>query len=511
MAHHPHKRGAAARAGVHRRPHAFPGTVHALHDTSLSDARHSIAGHPTFDPLVRRIEERAGLREKQQKQVPEAQHPLSQPPAPKDAAYYAKYQQKMVAETGFRHGGVGRQLFERERFSKRLQLLREGYKSELTLDDFVVNCECGRDCSCGNGRVLGEGAFGRVVLATMKPNARAALRNPAAGAAQEGAGADEAGEAGADGGDVSRSDLCVIKMMLKQQIVDDHEVEHTMNERTMLFTLQSQFIINFLDYMQDMDYVYFVFDVAPCTMQKLLDLHDKRFDSRTTQFFTAQLVLAFEYLRHLDVVYRDLKPDNLVVDFNGNMKLIDFGTAKRLDDKTHRTYTFCGTQEYMAPEVITNRGYSFEVDWWAIGVVVYEFRTGVTPFKKSESELDILRRITFVKYGFPHDGHDLTNEEMLFIGMLLQHDAHKRLGSVAMGGVERVMKEDFFRGISFEALFEGHIPSPVLEMCAGWKEKDLMENFPEESDSTRRPVNGWNMYERGEHEEDPYQGAFDTF
>eukprot|EP00037_Helgoeca_nana_P002701 m.35599 g.35599 ORF g.35599 m.35599 type:complete len:242 (+) comp12785_c0_seq3:938-1663(+) len=241
-------------------------------------------------------------------------------------------------------------------------------------------------------------------------------------------------------------------------------------------------------------------------MQKLHDLHDNKFDSRTTQFFTAQLVLGFAYLRHLDVVYRDLKPDNMVVDFKGNMKLIDFGTAKRLDDKTHRTYTICGTQEYMAPEILTNRGYSFEVDWWGIGVVVYEFLTGKTPFKKSESDLDIVRRITFVKYCFPAD---MAPEEKIFIGMLLQHDAHNRLGSVATGGVERVMKDSFFSGIDFDALYEGKVQSPVFDECASWEGQGLLENFPPDVD--QRPPNAWNVYGLLEGDEDPYHGAFDTF
>eukprot|EP00038_Savillea_parva_P027740 m.61209 g.61209 ORF g.61209 m.61209 type:complete len:502 (+) comp8009_c0_seq1:26-1531(+) len=501
MAHHPHKRGAAARAGVHCN-RAIPGTVHALHDTSLTDAAHSVVGHPEYDPLTRRIEERDGVRPRAGKRVPEVQNPHHTPRRQKDAAYFAAYHLNTVAETEFRYGGVGRQLYERERFSRRLKLLREGYKSELTLDDFVTNCECpdSTQCTCSDGRVLGEGAFGRVILATMRDKALKSLRQRRRSDGAEGSDSDNGGNAEA---------RCVVKMMLKQQIVDDHEVEHTMNERTMLFSLQSQFIIGFLDYMHDMDYVYFVFDLAPCSLEKLHDVHGKRFDSRITQFFAAQLVLAFDYLRNLDVVYRDLKPDNLVVDVKGNLKLIDFGTAKRLDDKTHRTYTFCGTQEYMAPEVLTNRGYSFEVDWWSIGVVVYEFLTGETPFKKNESELDIIRRITFVKYCFPHDR--LTPQEIMFVGMLLKHDPHQRLGSVATGGVERVMKDPFFNDLNFDALYEGKIPSPVADECAKWKGDGILNNFPPDADPGKRPQNGWNVYDPDDDEEAPFNGAFDSF
>ncbi|KAH8751631.1 kinase-like domain-containing protein [Diaporthe sp. PMI_573] len=109
----------------------------------------------------------------------------------------------------------------------------------------------------------------------------------------------------------------------------------------------------------------------------------RRFDESTARFYPAEIVLAFEYLHEKQggVFYRDLKPENLLLDEDGH-KLVDFGFAKRLheQDRTAKTYTLCGTSEYLAPEVLYNEGYTTTVDWWSLGVLIYEFLVGYSPF-----------------------------------------------------------------------------------------------------------------------------------
>jgi protein kinase A len=106
------------------------------------------------------------------------------------------------------------------------------------------------------------------------------------------------------------------------------------------------------------------------------------------RFYAAEIVLVLEYLHEQQngVAYRDLKPENLLLDGSGHIKLVDFGFAKRLGygngstDRAMETYTLCGTPEYLAPEVIHNKGHTTAVDWWALGILIYEFLTGYPPF-----------------------------------------------------------------------------------------------------------------------------------
>ena len=105
----------------------------------------------------------------------------------------------------------------------------------------------------------------------------------------------------------------------------------------------------------------------------------RRFNESTSQFYAAEIVLVLEFLHEREgVAYRDLKPENILIDAEGHLKLVDFGFAKRIDGR--ETYTLCGTPEYLAPEVIRNTGHGTAVDWWAFGILVYEFLVGQPPF-----------------------------------------------------------------------------------------------------------------------------------
>lgn len=129
--------------------------------------------------------------------------------------------------------------------------------------------------------------------------------------------------------------------------------------------------------MQDNKFLYFITEIL--TGGDLFTYHRKQgnFNPKQTQFYAAQVVTIFEYLQGKDIVYRDLKPENIMIAGDGFLKMIDFGFAKVV---TKRTYTICGTPEYIAPEILLNQGHGKAVDWWTFGILVYEMLAGYPPF-----------------------------------------------------------------------------------------------------------------------------------
>ena len=117
--------------------------------------------------------------------------------------------------------------------------------------------------------------------------------------------------------------------------------------------------------------------------------------------YGAQIICVFEYLHGKDIIYRDLKPENIMINEDGYLKLIDFGFAKIV---RKRTYTICGTPEYIAPEILLNQGHGKPVDWWTLGILVYEMLAGFPPFQ-DEDPMNIYRKIINTKPRYP-EGFD---------------------------------------------------------------------------------------------------------
>lgn len=171
-----------------------------------------------------------------------------------------------------------------------------------------------------------------------------------------------------------------------------------------------------------------------------------RFDEEKARFITGQIVIALEYLHFLDLVHRDVKPENILMDHTGYVKLIDFGFCKRLTS-SQRTYTLCGTPEYLAPEVIMNKGYGKPVDWWAIGILTYELTTGRTPFY-GKNTMKIYEKITAGKYIMPdYFSRDLKD----LVRKILQGDLTKRFGNLR-NGVEDIKQHNWFSSTDWLAL-----------------------------------------------------------
>jgi len=170
-------------------------------------------------------------------------------------------------------------------------------------------------------------------------------------------------------------------------------------------------------------------------------------------------VLGLEHLHGQMIAYRDLKPENLLFDRNGNVKITDFGFAKVVLD---RTWTLCGTPEYVAPEIVRSEGYGTAVDWWAMGVLLYEFLVGWPPFF-DENPMILYEKILKGRIGFPKE---MDAHARHCIRQLLQADRSKRLGNMK-GGVDRVKEHPFFAEIEFDKLRALELKPPHIPDIKG--------------------------------------------
>lgn len=184
-----------------------------------------------------------------------------------------------------------------------------------------------------------------------------------------------------------------------------------------------------------------------------------RFENNHVQFFSAEVALALEYMHKKCLAYRDLKPENMVIQ-HGHVMLTDFGLAKHVE-KGQKTYSFCGTPEYICPEIINNDGHNQMVDWWAFGILVFEMLCGFPPFRSEKPE-QTYKMIRDAKVEYPK--HVLPAPKDL-IGKLLVPNPAQRLGAESgdpLNGAEQVKKHKFFRGIDWTALLSRQVTPPKL-------------------------------------------------
>ena len=174
-----------------------------------------------------------------------------------------------------------------------------------------------------------------------------------------------------------------------------------------------------------------------------------RFDEKRAKFYIAELILALQHLHMHDIVYRDLKPENILLDANGHIALCDFGLCK-LDMKDEdRTNTFCGTPEYLAPELLLGQGYTKTVDWWTLGVLLYEMLTGLPPFY-DENTNEMYRKILSEPLHFP--GPEIVPPAAKdLLTKLLNRKPEQRLGA---NGASEIKAHPFFHSIAWRKLLQ---------------------------------------------------------
>lgn len=166
-----------------------------------------------------------------------------------------------------------------------------------------------------------------------------------------------------------------LKCLKKQHIVDTRQEDHVFSERSIMLSCDTPFICRLYKTFHDKKYVYMLLEACMGGEVWTILRDHGNFDDYTTQFIIGCVLLAFDYLHARGIVYRDLKPENLMLDSKGYVKLVDFGFAKYIGYSS-KTWTFCGTPEYVAPEIILNKGHDRAVDYWALGVLIHELLTG---------------------------------------------------------------------------------------------------------------------------------------
>lgn len=249
-----------------------------------------------------------------------------------------------------------------------------------------------------------------------------------------------------------------VKCLSKAQVMATGLQQHVMQERNVMMACHSPFFVNLMGTHQDKDYLYMILEtVMGGELFAYLQMRDDpKIPESQARFYTACVIEAFQYLNDRNYIYRDLKPENLLIDTNGYIKVADFGFAKELT--SGKTYTTCGTPDYMCPELIKQSGHTKAVDWWALGVLIYELVCGYPPFSNASDEMEQMQMILKGKFDFPHH---VSSDCRDLVKSLMAMNPTKRLGCLVNGSKD-VKKHAWFKGFDWEALGNRTLKAPYI-------------------------------------------------
>ncbi|KAJ4377642.1 Serine/threonine-protein kinase [Neocucurbitaria cava] len=270
--------------------------------------------------------------------------------------------------------------------------------------------------------------------------------------------------------------IYAMKVLSKKVIVQKKEVAHTLGERNILVRTamaDSAFIVGLKFSFQTPSDLYLVTDYMSGGELFWHLQREGRFQEARAKFYIAELILALQHLHEHNIVYRDLKPENILLDANGHIALCDFGLSKANLTENATTNTFCGTTEYLAPEVLLDEhGYTKMVDFWSLGVLVFEMCCGWSPFYAEDTQ-QMYKNIAFGKVRFPRDA--LSTEGRNFVKGLLNRNPKHRLG--ATRDAEELKAHPFFADVDWEALAKKNVVPPFKPKLKG--ELDVSNFDPE--------------------------------
>jgi len=242
------------------------------------------------------------------------------------------------------------------------------------------------------------------------------------------------------------------------------------------------FLVSLIGHFQDESRLYLVLSYVSGGELFTLLRSESAFHQTAAIFYTSELILAIKYLHELKVCYRDLKPENVLLEEDGHIKLCDFGLAKIISD---RTWTLCGTAEYLAPEMIENKGHGVSVDWWSLGVIVYEMLCGRPPFF-GDTPYETYRKVVEGKLKFERSFPPLAQK---FVRQLLTKDRRKRLGC-GKGGAKNVMDHKWLSGIDWKAVGNKQAQVPFIPHVKNMSDPGNFIEYPDSVEDDAIPLNG---------------------
>ena len=267
--------------------------------------------------------------------------------------------------------------------------------------------------------------------------------------------------------------IFVMKILKKNDIIKQKQVDHVYSEFNILTMLKHPFIVQLFGYnFEDPKYIYFIMEYIQGGELFTLLRTKGTFPVPQTKFYIAHIITIFEYLHSKNIVYRDLKPENILINKNGYLKLTDFGFAKQLENE--KTYTLCGTPEYLAPEIILNKGHGKAVDWWTLGILLYEMLVGIDPFS-DDDPMKTYQKILKGKINFPKT---INKDAKSLIKHLLTQDTSKRFGCLK-SGVKDILNHRFFEGFDWKNFVYLSMPAPYLPNIKSDDDTSNFEKYPE--------------------------------
>ena len=276
-------------------------------------------------------------------------------------------------------------------------------------------------------KTLGKGAYGKVVLVSKKSK---------------------------------NCKLYAMKIINKEFVKINSQYDNIKNEREILAKIDNPFVVKLCYAFQNKQNLYLLTEFIQGG-ELVSHLREKgQFKESWVKFYAAELITAIEDLHANQLIYRDLKPENILLDCEGHIKLIDFGLSKMVtsneNGETERTFSICGTPEYLAPEIINETGYDKSVDWWALGVLIYEMLSGSTPFYSLKNHMDIS------VYQHPVEMHSYFSDTVIdLLENFLQINPSYRLGN-GKNGSENVKMHPFFKNINWRQIKERKIQPPII-------------------------------------------------
>eukprot|EP00732_Lithocolla_globosa_P002247 Lithocolla_globosa_v1_NODE_1420_length_2590_cov_13.949112.p1 type:complete len:350 gc:universal NODE_1420_length_2590_cov_13.949112:2421-1372(-) len=256
-------------------------------------------------------------------------------------------------------------------------------------------------------------------------------------------------------------EIVAIKILNKKKVVALQQVQHTKYEKELLEVIECPFVVNLLGHFADTKNLYLLMEYVKGGEMFFHLRKAGRFTDDVARFYAAEVVLAWEYLHSQNIIYRDLKPENLLIGEDGHIKVTDFGFAKKVDS---RTWTVCGTPEYLAPEIILSKGYGKAVDWWALGILIFEMIVGYPPFY-DDDPYEIYEKIVAGKVRYPNFMKPAAKD---LISHLLQADLSKRYGNLK-NGADDIKKHKWFSGVDWKAMAKLQIEPPFIPQCGDSK------------------------------------------